>query len=115
MLEIGRTQRGVGVGGVAEQGAQVVLRTGPLVEATGDRRGDACLLAVAILGEMERVDGRVHEIAEQISDGRGADQGKEQIGAGPYPIAPQGVAEGARMMWQARLAGDVDHAAQARG
>jgi hypothetical protein len=115
VLQIGRAQRGVGVGGVAEQGAKIVLRAGPLVETAGDGDGDADLPSVGILGEVQGVDGRVHEVADQVPDRRGADKGNEQIGTWADVVAPHGVAERAWPIWQAGLAGDVDHAPQADG
>jgi hypothetical protein len=93
VLEIGRTERGVRVGGVAEQGAQITLGTGPLIEAPGDRHRDAHLLAERILGEVERVDGGVDKIAKQIPHGGGSDQRQEEIGTRLHAIATQGVAE----------------------
>ncbi|HEY2482938.1 MAG TPA: hypothetical protein VGI30_12195 [Caulobacteraceae bacterium] len=58
---------------------------------------------------MKRIDHRVDDVAEQVTDGGGSDHRNEQVGARPHAIAAQSVAERAEMVRQAGGAGHIDH------
>jgi hypothetical protein len=59
------------------------------------------------------IDYAVHDVAEQVTDGGGSDNGYEEIGSGADAVAGQRIAERTRTMRQSGLAGHVDHAADA--
>ena len=115
MLQIGRPERGVGIGGVAQQGAQLLLRAGPLVQTPGDGGGDADLGAMRIAREVDWIEHGVDGVARQVPQRGGPNQGEEEIGSRLHAVPAERIAEGAAAMRQALRRRNIDQAAQADG
>jgi hypothetical protein len=113
-LQEGGSQGGVRIGRVGQQHTQISLGLDPLIEPPGGRDGDAHPPAVAVLGEVNRIDHRIHDIAEQVPERGRTDHGNEEVGTRPDAIVTQGVAEGTQVMGLPHFGRDVDHAAEAQ-
>ncbi|MGA2951357.1 MAG: hypothetical protein ABSD80_03890 [Caulobacteraceae bacterium] len=112
MLQVGRAQGGVRVGGIGEQGAHIAHRVRPLIETSNDGQANGNGRAVRIANEVEGVRHRVDAIAEEVAEGGRSEHRNEQIGSRPGAIVTERVAKRTQMMRQAGGAGDIDHAAE---
>ena len=115
VLEICGPQGGVGIGGRAEKRAQVRLGMNPLVQAAADADRHAHLLPIGVLDEVQRIDCRVDDVAEQIAHRGRPNQGNDQVGAWTNTIPAERIAKGTRAVRQASRAGHVDHPAKTHG
>jgi hypothetical protein len=64
-----------------------------LVRAPADADANADLLPVRILHEVERIDGRVDDVAEQVAHSGWPDQRNEEVGTRANAIPSQRVPE----------------------